>query len=66
MDDDGYETPRFNGASLLEIRQAPRQFCDPDTVADLADRVMIVEAELRRVQKLSLSECGIGFVDMPC
>ncbi len=43
---DSYDTPRFNGASLLEIRQSPRQFCDPETVEALADRVMALEAQI--------------------
>lgn len=51
VESDGYFTERFGGASLCQIRQAPRQHCELDTVADLADRVMFLEAWLAEVMQ---------------
>lgn len=42
---DRYFEDRFGGASLCAIRQAPRQHAEMEVVADLADRVMVLEAE---------------------
>ena len=44
LHEDSYITDRFGGASLCAIRQAPRQHCEMEIVADLADAVMFLES----------------------
>jgi hypothetical protein len=50
MPEDPYMTDRFGGTSLCAIRQAPRQHCEMEIVADLADAVMAAEAKIEALE----------------